>query len=64
MCLSTIYRVSGPDNRREVIAKEIAAVTRRGEKLVFTDIMGIPTEVEGSIEQVDLMDNYILVRTD
>ena len=32
------------------------------EKLVFTDIMGIPTVVPGTIEKIDLLENIITIR--
>lgn len=60
MCLSTVYaRQAG---EREQIAKNVASVTIRDGKLVFTDIMGVTTEVDAEIETVDLMDNYIYIR--
>ena len=45
-----------------MVCKNVAAVTQKDGKLVFTDIMGIPTVVEGSIEKIDLMENEILIR--
>ena len=57
MCLSTVLT---PE--RQVVCKNVAAVTQKDGKLVFTDIMGIPTVVEGSIEKIDLMENEILIR--
>ena len=29
---------------------------------MFTDIMGIPTVVEGAIEKIDLMENIITIK--
>ena len=57
MCLSTVLTTE-----RQVVCKNVAAVTQKDGKLVFTDIMGIPTAVEGSIEKIDLMENEILIR--
>ena len=57
MCLSTVLTME-----HQVVCKNVAAVTQKGGKLVFTDIMGIPTVVEGSIEKIDLMENEILIR--
>ena len=57
MCLSTVLTTE-----HQVVCKNVAAVTQKGGKLVFTDIMGIPTVVEGSIEKIDLMENLIFVR--
>jgi len=60
MCLSTVYALR--DQEKAPIAKNIASVTTRDGKLVFTDIMGISTVVDGTIERIDLMDNFIWVR--
>ena len=60
MCLSTVY-VREADETRQV-AKNVATVKTRDGKLVFTDIMGVTTEVDGELETVDLMENYIYVR--
>lgn len=57
MCLSTVLTME-----RQVVCKNVAAVTQKDGKLVFTDIMGIPTVVEGSIEKIDLMENEILIK--
>ncbi len=57
MCLSTVLTTE-----HQVVCKNVAAVTQKDGKLVFTDIMGIPTVVAGSIEKIDLMENEILIR--
>ena len=57
MCLSTVLTME-----RQVVCKNVAAVTQKDGKLVFTDIMGIPTVVAGNIEKIDLMENEILIR--
>lgn len=57
MCLSTVY-----DQNKNVLCKNVAAVTQKDGKLIFTDIMGIPVAVTGSIEKIDLMDNFIYVK--
>jgi predicted RNA-binding protein len=60
MCLSTVYAIRR--DKPEQLCKNVASVTVRDGKLVFTDIMGIPTVVDASIERIDLMDNFIYVR--
>lgn len=57
MCLSTVY-----DQNKNVLCKNVAAVTQKDGKLIFTDIMGIPVAITGSIERIDLMDNFIYVK--
>lgn len=57
MCLSTIY-----NEKQEVLAKNIAAVTTQNGQLVFSDILGRTVAVTGVIEKIDLMENEILIR--
>lgn len=57
MCLSTVY-----DQNKNILCKNVAAVTQKDGRLIFTDIMGIPVAVTGSIEKIDLMDNFIYVK--
>ncbi|MBQ3911674.1 MAG: CooT family nickel-binding protein [Lachnospiraceae bacterium] len=68
MCLSNVYKIKtgsrsgGSDEERELLVKNAATVSVKDGKLVFTDIMGIRTEIDAELEKIDLMDNYILVR--
>ena len=57
MCLSTVY-----NEKNELLAKNVASVTARDGKLIFTDIMGAVVAVTGTIETIDLMENFIHVR--
>ena len=61
MCLSTVL-VRGSENP-DPVARNVAEVRVRDGKLVFTDIMGAVTEIDGEIEKIDLMDNYIYIST-
>lgn len=60
MCLSSVYSVK--DGEKKLLCKNIASVKSEDGILVFTNIMGIPTKVEGTLELIDLMDNFIYVR--
>lgn len=64
MCLSNVYRESsdGDAKKRELLIKNAATVSVEGDKLVFTDIMGVRTVIDAGLEKIDLMENYILVR--
>ena len=57
MCLSTVWTAE-----RQPGCKNVASVTQKDGQLVFTDIMGIPTVVNGQIEKIDLMENEIIIR--
>lgn len=60
MCLSNVYRNEANDE--QLLYRNIADVKVDGTKITLTDLMGIRNEIEGVIEKVDLMDNYIIVR--
>lgn len=61
MCLSTVYAIR--NEKPEPLCRNIASVrSTQDGKLIFTDIMGIPTVVDAAIERIDLMDNYIWIR--
>ena len=60
MCLSNVYRNSVDDSN--LLAKNVADIKFVDGKIVFTDIMGIRTTFDGTLEKVDLMDNYVIVR--
>jgi len=60
MCLSAVYKNEVSD--ANLLAKNVADIRVDGGKIVFTDLMGIRTVFDGSLEKVDLMDNYVIVR--
>lgn len=60
MCLSTVYK--NEVNDANLLAKNVADIKMQGNTIIFTDLMGIRTTFDGSLEKVDLMDNYVIVR--
>ena len=62
MCLSTVYKNEVSD--ANMLARNIADVRIENGKILFTDLMGIRTVFDGTLEKVDLMDNYIIVKED
>ncbi len=60
MCLSTVYKNEVSD--ANMLAKNVADVRIENGQILFTDLMGIRTVFDGTLEKVDLMDNYIIVR--
>ena len=59
MCLSSVYKKSGTEN--VFMLKNIARVEPDGEKITFTDLMGVRTEIKGKILDIDLMENIIII---
>ena len=58
MCLSTVI-----DQDKKTLCENVMLMNQRENgELVFTNILGISTTVFGSIEKINLMDNYIYVR--
>ena len=60
MCLSNVYRNSVDDSN--LLARNVADIKIENGKIIFTDIMGIRTAFDGNLEQIDLTENYIIVR--
>ncbi len=60
MCLSNVYKKGEEENI--FLFKNIAKVDINGEELVFTDLMGVKNVINGSLIEIDLLENTILVR--
>jgi len=61
MCLSSVYMLN--DNQdKELLCKNISSVLAEGNKLTFTNLLGIPTTVTGEMSKIDLVENCIYVR--
>ena len=60
MCLSTVYK--NEVNDANLLAKNVADIKVDKGQIIFTDLMGIRTAFNGSLEKVDLMDNYVIVK--
>ncbi len=60
MCLSNVYK----DKRDEasLLARNVADIKIQDGKVYFTDIMGIRTAFDGYLDQIDLTENYIIVK--
>ena len=60
MCLSTVYK--NEVNDANLLAKNVADIRMENGQIIFTDLMGIRTVFDGTLEKIDLMDNYVIVR--
>ena len=61
MCLSSVYRKT--EGESVFLFKNIAGVEISGDSILFTDIMGVRTEIQGKIQNIDLLENTITVET-
>lgn len=59
MCLSNVYK--GEVKEENLLARNVADVRVQDGRIILTDLMGIRREFDASIQQVDLMENYIVI---
>ena len=60
MCLSTIYKKS--DDENVFLLKNVARIICEDDRLIVYDLMGVRTELQGKICDIDLMENIILIK--
>ena len=60
MCLSNVYRDKVDDSN--LLARNVADIKIEDGKIYFTDIMGIRTMFDGTLQQIDLTENFIIVK--
>ena len=58
MCLSAVY-----DENKNLLCENVMMMSQQDDgRLDFYNIMGVCTSVYGSIEKINLMDNFITIR--
>ena len=60
MCLSTVYR-----NRMEpetVVMKNVMHIACKDGVVILTDLMDRQVAVEGTLEEANLVDGYVIVK--
>lgn len=60
MCLSTAYKNNKSDD--SVIARYVSKIEVRGNSVTLTDVMGIETEIEGTLSFVDLTGGVVVIQ--
>jgi len=61
MCISKAYL--NDVTQSNLIMDMVAKVGYRGNKIVLTDILGREREEEGELSAVDLLENFIVIKT-
>lgn len=61
MCLSTAYLNQKDDDK--VAARYVSQVRVEPGRVILTDVMGVETEIEGTIAYVDLTGGTVIVAT-
>lgn len=60
MCLSNVYRNEVSD--ANLLARNIADIRIENGKVYFTDIMGVRKAFDGELAQIDLTENYVIIK--
>ena len=60
MCLSTVYKKNSDENI--LLCRNVARVLQNDGEIVLFDLFGKKTVIHGSIVDIDLMENNILVK--
>ncbi len=59
MCLSDVFAFR--NGKEELLMRNVASVRQEGEKLIFSNILGVLDTVKGTIRSIDLMENIIRI---
>ncbi len=60
MCLSTVYKnVHEPS---EVLMRNVMRIECRDGKVILTDLMERQLEIEGTLQEANLVDGFVIVR--
>ncbi len=61
MCLSTVYRNDKTESA--VIMKNVMAIECKDGCVILTDLMDRQITVEGVLQQANLVDGFVIVKT-
>lgn len=61
MCLSTVYKNQMTESA--VVMKNVMRIECRDGKVILTDLMDRTVELEGVLEQANLVDGFVIVKT-
>ena len=62
MCLSTVYR--NTKTPEAVVMKNVMALECRDGMVILTDLMDRQVSIEGTLESANLVDGYVIVKTE
>ena len=61
MCLSTVYKNEMTDSA--VVMKNVMRIDCADGKVILTDLMDRTVEIEGVLQQANLVDGFVIVKT-
>ena len=61
MCLSTIYKDT--KEPASILMKNVTSIECRDGKVIVTDLMERQLEIEGTLERAELVDGFVIIRS-
>ena len=61
MCLSTVYKNTKEES--SVVMKNVMRIDCADGKVILTDLMDRTVEIEGVLTQANLVDGFVIVKT-
>lgn len=61
MCLSNVYQIQGEE--QTLVCEYVSDIRVDGENVILTDVIGKELTVVGTLMQVDLINNRVLIRS-
>ena len=61
MCLSTVY--TNEKTEASVVMKNVMRIECTEESVVLTDLMDRTLEIQGKLESANLVDGFVIVKT-
>ena len=61
MCLSTVYK--NEKTEAAVVMKNVMRIECAEDKVILTDLMDRTLEIEGKLESANLVDGFVIVKT-
>ncbi len=61
MCLSTVYK--NTKEEASVVMKNVMQIRCEEGKVILTDLMDRTVTLEGTLEQANLVDGFVIVKT-
>ena len=62
MCLSTAYKNNVDENK--VLVKNVASIRVENDEVILVDLMEREFRIKGTLEKVDLLENFVVVKSE
>ena len=62
MCLSTVYKVKMVESA--IVMKNVMQIQCKDGCVILTDLMDRQVSIEGTLESANLVDGYVIVKTE